>query len=47
MGYYTIAENYGGIELGAIDLIPVMEELGRAIMPDVYADIGICSATIS
>ena len=34
----SIPENYGGIELGAIDLIPVMEELGRAIMPDVYAE---------
>lgn len=34
----SIPENYGGIELGAIDLIPVMEELGHAVMPDVYAE---------
>lgn len=33
-----VEEIYGGIELGAIDLIPVMEELGRAVMPDVYAE---------
>ncbi|WP_431027382.1 acyl-CoA dehydrogenase family protein [Lysinibacillus sp. LZ02] len=34
----SILENYGGIELGVIDLIPVMEELGRAVMPDIYAE---------
>lgn len=34
----TIPEEYGGIELGTIDLIPVMEELGRAVAPDVYAE---------
>ena len=33
-----VAEDYGGLELGATDLIPVMEELGRAVMPDVYAE---------
>ena len=34
----TVPEQYGGIELGAIDLIPIMEELGRAVAPDVYAE---------
>lgn len=34
----SIPEKYGGIELGEIDLIPIMEELGRAVMPDVYAE---------
>lgn len=34
----TVPEQYGGIELGSVDLIPVMEELGRAVAPDVYAE---------
>lgn len=34
----SIAEEYGGLELGSTDFIPVMEELGRAVMPDVYAE---------
>lgn len=34
----TVPEKYGGIELSPVDLIPVMEELGRAVVPDVYAE---------
>ncbi|WP_332648561.1 acyl-CoA dehydrogenase family protein [Lysinibacillus sp. 54212] len=34
----SIPEKYGGIELGEIDLIPIMEEFGRAVMPDIYAE---------
>ncbi len=34
----TVPEQYGGIELGSIDLIPIMEELGRAVAPDVYVE---------
>ncbi|WP_042356058.1 acyl-CoA dehydrogenase family protein [Bacillus rubiinfantis] len=34
----TISEKYEGAELGALDLVPVFEELGRSLFPGVYLE---------
>ncbi|MCH6267288.1 acyl-CoA dehydrogenase family protein [Neobacillus citreus] len=34
----TIPEKYEGAELGALDLVPVLEELGRALLPGLYLE---------
>ena len=34
----NISEEYGGMELGALDLVPVLEELGRSVLPGLYLE---------
>lgn len=34
----TISENFEGAELGALDLVPVLEELGRSLLPGIYLE---------
>ena len=34
----TIPEEYGGLELGALDLVPVLEEMGRVLLPGAYLE---------
>lgn len=34
----TISETYGGMELGPLDLVPVMEEIGKSLLPGVYME---------
>ncbi|RKQ29987.1 acyl-CoA dehydrogenase family protein [Oceanobacillus halophilus] len=34
----TISEEYGGLGLGALDLVPVLEEFGRAVLPGAYLE---------
>ncbi|WP_042459429.1 acyl-CoA dehydrogenase family protein [Neobacillus dielmonensis] len=34
----TIPEKYEGAELGSLDLVPVLEELGRAHLPGIYLE---------
>ncbi len=34
----TIKEEYGGAELTAVDQVPVLEELGRALLPGLYLE---------
>ncbi|MFD1851664.1 acyl-CoA dehydrogenase family protein [Oceanobacillus bengalensis] len=34
----TISEEYGGLGLGALDLVPVLEEFGRAVLPGSYLE---------
>lgn len=34
----NISESYGGLGLGTLDLIPVFEEIGRALLPGVYLE---------
>ncbi|ASN06155.1 acyl-CoA dehydrogenase family protein [Virgibacillus necropolis] len=34
----NISERYGGLGLGALDLVPVFEEIGRALLPGVYLE---------
>ncbi|MEK3853917.1 acyl-CoA dehydrogenase family protein [Cytobacillus sp. FSL H8-0458] len=34
----NIPENYGGMGLGALDLVPVLEEWGRNVMPGLYLE---------
>ncbi|MGG3942149.1 acyl-CoA dehydrogenase family protein [Peribacillus psychrosaccharolyticus] len=34
----NISENYGGMGLGALDLVPVLEETGRALLPGLYLE---------
>ncbi|WP_259455562.1 acyl-CoA dehydrogenase family protein [Bacillus sp. PK3_68] len=34
----NISEEYGGMGLGALDLVPVLEELGRSVLPGLYLE---------
>lgn len=34
----NISEEYGGMGLGALDLVPVLEEWGRSVMPGLYLE---------
>lgn len=34
----NISENYGGLGLDTLDLVPVFEEIGRALLPGVYLE---------
>ncbi|MFS0780396.1 acyl-CoA dehydrogenase family protein [Bacillus sp. 1P06AnD] len=34
----TISEQYDGLGLGSLDLVPVLEEMGRALLPGIYAE---------
>ncbi|AXN41598.1 acyl-CoA dehydrogenase family protein [Peribacillus butanolivorans] len=34
----NISENYGGMGLGPLDLIPVLEETGRSLLPGLYLE---------
>lgn len=34
----SISEDFGGMGLGAIDLIPIEEEIGRSLLPGVYTE---------
>lgn len=34
----TISEQYDGLDLGALDLVPVLEEMGRANLPGIYLE---------
>ncbi|QQZ10164.1 acyl-CoA dehydrogenase family protein [Heyndrickxia vini] len=34
----NISECYGGMELGALDLVPVLEEIGRALLPGLFLE---------
>ena len=34
----NVPENYGGLGMGPIDLIPVLEETGRALLPGLYLE---------
>ena len=34
----NISEEYGGMELGALDLVPVLEEMGRSVLPGLYIE---------
>lgn len=34
----NIPEKYGGMGLGKLDLVPIMEEMGRAIVPGLYLE---------
>lgn len=34
----NISEKYGGLGLGTLDLVPVLEETGRALLPGVYLE---------
>lgn len=40
LGYMgiNISENYGGIGLGALSLVPILEELGRSVVPGLYPE---------
>lgn len=40
LGYLgvTISEQYGGLGMGALTLVPILEELGRAVIPGPYAE---------
>lgn len=40
LGYFgiNIAEQYGGLGMGALTLVPVLEEIGRAVLPGPYAE---------
>ena len=34
----TVKEEYGGAELNTVDMVPVLEELGRALLPGLYLE---------
>ncbi|MFC5587725.1 acyl-CoA dehydrogenase family protein [Sporosarcina soli] len=40
LGYLgiNISEQYGGLGMGALTLVPVLEEIGRAVLPGPYAE---------
>lgn len=38
----NIPEKYGGMGLGKLDLVPIMEEMGRAIVGSVFRNKCIC-----
>ncbi|MEK4425780.1 acyl-CoA dehydrogenase family protein [Solibacillus sp. FSL K6-1523] len=40
LGYFgiNIPEQYGGLGMGALTLVPVLEEIGRAVLPGPYAE---------
>lgn len=40
LGYMgiTVSENYGGLGLGDLSLVPILEELGRAVIPGPYPE---------
>lgn len=40
LGYMglNISENYGGLGLGALSLVPILEEMGRAVVPGPYPE---------
>ncbi|PWA07933.1 acyl-CoA dehydrogenase [Pueribacillus theae] len=40
LGYMgiTVSENYGGLGMGPLTLVPILEEMGRALIPGPYAE---------
>lgn len=40
LGYLgiTVSEKYGGLGMGPLTLVPIMEEIGRALLPGPYAE---------
>ncbi|MHB1125654.1 MAG: acyl-CoA dehydrogenase family protein [Bacillota bacterium] len=48
LGYMgiTISENYDGLGMGPLTLVPILEEMGRAVVPGPYPETVACAAPL-